>query len=115
MPARKKTPRTRKPRSRSASQRRPLDRPAAALPTGLRHLVQQLQRGLRQLEQPLAKGRAERGRSFEERQHRMRRSLAGLLRRLERAIDPGPRAPGRRKAASRREATAGPAGDAGGD
>jgi hypothetical protein len=97
VPARKKTIRSHEPRSRVGSLGGALGRLPGGLPASLQRLVQQVRSGLRQLERQVAKGRAERERRFEEQQWRLRRDLAGLLRRLGKAIDPDRPAPGRRK------------------
>ena len=99
MPARKKTIRSHEPRTRAASLGGALGRLPGGLPASLRRLVQQVRSGLRQLERQVAKGRAERERRFEQQQRRLRRDLAGLLRRLGHAIDPDRPAAGRRKTA----------------
>ena len=67
------------------------------LPANLRPLMHQVQRRVRALERQLEKGRAERERRWEEQQLRFRGEVARLLRRLEKAIAPGPRSR-RRKA-----------------
>lgn len=101
MAARKKTTQ----RGTSRSHHHALDRIEKELPPNLRRLVKQVRRGFVDLEKQVDRTRREGEVRWKRQQLQMRRDIAAMLRRLEKAVDP----PKKRKRTTKKKTTTAPA------
>ena len=81
-----------------------LDRLQRELPPNLSRALQQIRRNLLELEKQIEKARADRERRWSRAEVQLRGDLARLIRRLEKAVEPGPDA--RKKKTSAKQKTA---------
>ena len=113
MAARKKTRRKVAPRKKA--RKSPAEAARAALDSNLRQLekqlpknlasgVRELRENLRDLEKQVDKARAEREERWQKLENQIRRDVARVLRRLEKAVAPAAKKPARKKPAAKKKA-----------